>query len=184
MFEAFFCPKNPTKLWQRAKDLRLNFDLERGSLNGARFGDPLETISFLGPVEELKPLQDREYSYPSLGLSIGCDENTIDSFHIGHYDKFSPLSRPFPGQMRCREQTFDLPQLREQHFVDAFGPPFWRDEDESEFILFYEFPWIEWQVEFGLDGTFNCILVTCKPMLADEGQRSAYGITRPWPPRG
>ncbi len=52
----------------------------------------------------------------------------------------------------------------------------WRDEDESEVLLFYEFPWIDWQVEFQLDGSFNCILVTSKPMRR-SGQPMALPIS-------
>lgn len=60
MFELFFGPKNPTKTWQRATGLRLDFDLEQGSLNGVRLGDPLEGVSFLGPVEDRKGLITNE----------------------------------------------------------------------------------------------------------------------------
>ncbi len=96
---SFFGPKYPTKLWARANDLQLDFDLELGSLNGVRLGDPLEAISFLGPVEDLRQLQDREYSYSSLGLSIGCDECMVDSFEIVQHDYYSPLFGPYSGQL-------------------------------------------------------------------------------------
>ena len=62
------------------------------------------------------------------------------------------------------------------------GPPYWRDEDADELILFYEFPNLEWQIEFSLDGSFNRVNVTCNPLLADETQRKAYRVDKPWPP--
>ena len=34
-----------------------------------------------------------------------------------------------------------------------------------------------------LDRTFNRIVLTSKPLMADEQQRNAYGVNKPWPPR-
>jgi hypothetical protein len=184
MFEYLFGPENPTKEWQRAKDLRLDFDLEQKSLNGVRLGGPLERLSFLGSIEDRTGLRSQELRYPSLGLRVYCynDENVIDCFEIVQRDPWSPQVRPFPGLFHYRGRQLSLSQLTERDFVTLFGFPYWRDEDEDEVILFYEFSELEWQVEFSLDGSFNCICVTSKPLLADENQRTAYGVTEQWPP--
>lgn len=185
MFESFFGPKNPTKKWQRADDLRLEFDLEQGSLNGVRLGDPLEAVSFLGPIEDRKGLPLAEYGYYSLGLRVCChnDENIIDTFEIVQDDDFAPQYLSYSGRFHFRGKNLPLAQLNEQQFVREFGLPFWRDEDAKEIILFYEFSWLEWQVELRLDGSFKCLVVTSNPILAGASQRAAYGVTKPWPPR-
>lgn len=184
MFESFFKPKNRTKNWQRPDDLQLVFDLEAGSLNGVRLGDSLEAVSFLGPVEDRSGLKYQEYNYFSLGLCVCCgdDENTIDGFDVIQKDRWSPQERPYPGQFRYQGANHPIAQLTESNFVNDFGSPYWRDQDKDEIILFYEFPTVEWQVEFNLDGSFNRIIITSSPMFADENSRKAYGVTKHWPP--
>jgi len=185
MLEFLFGPKNPTKDWQRASDLRLTFDLECGKLNGVGFGERLERLSFLGPVEDRSGLRQGEHRYFSLGLSVDCrsGDDTVDEFEIIQKDEYVPKYRPFPGAIQYHGENFDLGQLTEEICVRTLGPPFWKDEDADEIILFYEFPSREWQVEFALDGTLNRIIATSKPIMADERQRKAYGVTQPWPPR-
>ena len=185
MFEFLFGPKNPTKDWQQASDLRLTFDLECGKLNSIGLGERLDRISLLGPVEDQDGLKSSEYRYLSLGLSVDCDnkENTIEGFSIIQKDRCLPQYRPFPGSVYYQGENLDLRQLTEELFLRKFGPPFWKDADDEETILFYEFPNREWQVEFALDGTLNRIVVTSKPLMADERQREAYGVNKPWPPR-
>ena len=184
VFEFFFGPKNPTRNWQRAGDLRLEFDLEQGSLNGVRLGETLDRLASLGPVEDRSGLQHRAFGYFSLGLGVGCesDENLIESFDIIQKDPLAPEFRPYPGSVHYRGTSLDLAKLTESDFVKEFGLPYWRDQDESEIILFYEFPWREWQVELRLDGTFNRLLVTSAPSMADYEQRKSYGVTKLWPP--
>lgn len=185
MFHFLFGPKNPTKDWQRANILRLTFDLEFGTLNNVGFGERLDRLSFLGPVEDREGLKSGEYRYPSLGLSVDCNNtnNIIDHFEIIHKDQDNPLYQPFTGTVHYQGENLALGQLTKKFFIEKFGPPFWKDEDDKEILLFYEYPNQEWQVEFALDGTLNRIIVTNKPLMADECQRRAYGVTKPWPPR-
>ena len=184
MFDFLFGPKNPTANWQRPSGLQLSFDLQDGSLNGDRLGEPLEKMSFLGPVEDRQGLRTGEYKYYSLGLCVDCcnDENTIDSFEIVRKDPWEPKYEPFPGRFLCQRDVLNLGTLTKTSFTGHFDPPYWEDKDDDEIILFYEFPNREWQVEFALDGTFNRILVTRAPLLADEEQRLAYAVNKPWPP--
>jgi len=182
MLEFLFGPKNPTKDWRRDPDLRLTFDLERGTLNGVGLGDSLDRLSFLGPVEDRTGLRSGEYRYFSLGLFVGCNEGQIADYYIVQRDRFAPQYRPFAGVCCYRGEHLDLGRLTEEFFVENVGLPFWRDQDDDEILLFYEFPSREWQVEFALDGTLNVILVTGKPLMAEEEQRKAYGVDKPWPP--
>jgi len=177
MLEWLFGPKDPTKDWQRTRELRLEVDLERGALNGVRLTEPADRLSFLGPVEDRAGLKADEFRYDSLGLSVGYDqEKAIDCFQFIQKDPACPQGRPFPGQCWYQGRILDLARATEPSFVEQVGSPYWRDEDEDEILLFYEFPAMEWQVEFAPDGTLNRILVTSAPLLADPRQREAYGL--------
>lgn len=185
MFEFLFGPTNPTKHWQRLPDLRLDFDLERAKLNGVGLGDPLETLSFLGPLEDRGLFRNiEEYGYFSLGLVVGChnDERAIDCFEIVRSDRLSPRYRPYAGRFHYRGRDISLADLTELQFTDTFGAPYWRNEDDDEILLFYELPKVEWQVEFDPAGDFQRIVVESEPLLADLRAREAFGVSRPWPP--
>ena len=184
MCAFLFGPKNPTKDWQRAAGLQLECDVMQGVLNGVRLGDPLDDLRFLGPIEDRSGLKTQEYRYFSLGLSIGCynSENIIDCFELIVKDADCPKYHPYAG--RCHMEGVDLAlhQIREQSLVERFGPPYWKDEDDKEAILFYEWPNLEWQIELAPDGSMNRIIVTRNPLMANRDQRNAYGVDKPWPP--
>ena len=186
MHGSLFRPPNPTKKWQRPSDLRLDFDLEHGRLNGVGLTEPLDRLSFLGPVEDEAGLTAREYRYFSLGLCIGSSHagDTIECFDLIQKTAGSQHYLPFSGVCRCRDQNLVLHDVTEQSFLRQCGVPYWRDEDEVEIVLFYELPSLEWQCEFSVDGTFNHIIVTSAPLLANKKERQAYGVTKPWPPKG
>ena len=185
LFRWLFGPTNPTKDWQGSDDLRLSFDLDCGKLNGVGLGERLDRLSLLGPVEGRSGICQGEFRYFSVGLSVNCrnNEDMVDEYEIVQKDENVPQYRPFPGAVQCHGENLDLGQLTEESCVARFGLPFWKDEDDDEIILFYEFPGREWQVELALDGTPNRIIVTSKPLMADERQRKAYNVTKPWPPR-
>jgi len=84
MFEILFGPKNPTKDWQRALDSRLTFDLDCAKLNGVGFGDRLDRLAFLGPVEDRDGLRAGEYRYFSLGLSVSYRRQFPEKEYASH----------------------------------------------------------------------------------------------------
>lgn len=184
IFDFLFGPKNPTKGWRRTEDLQLDFDLEHATLNGVRLRDNRDGLSFLGPVEDRAALACRDLGYSSLGLLIGCSDkdNTVDCFLLVQRDPCCPEYQPFPGRCHYRGKSVSLEQFSEQVFLRDFGEPYWRDEDDEEIILFYEFPEFEWQVELTLDGRFKVLLIVADPAMADEAERIACGVTKPWPP--
>lgn len=186
LFELIFGPKNPTKDWQTANDLRLDFDLELGTLNGIGLTEQLDRLSFLGPVEERAGLmlKDGEFRFYSLGICIRCNipAYTVNDFELIQNDPDSPQYRPYRGTCRYRGRVLRLNSITEQSFHKEFGPPFWRDQDDDEVILFYEFPNLEWQLEFSLAGTLNRIIVTADRLMDNEEDRKAYGVPDEWPP--
>ncbi len=83
--------------------------------------------------------------------------------------------------MNC---TFERPPvnlaaLKLDRVLDEFGEFYWRDNDEHETVLFYEFVGMEWQLEFDLRSKLTCITVTNEPIMGAEDQRIAYGVTKP-----
>jgi hypothetical protein len=187
LFGSLFGPTNPTKDWPSAGNLGLDFDLESGTLNGIGLREPLAKLSFLGPVEERSGLMLRagEFRYYSHGLAIQCDvpPYTIDDFELVQHDPDSLRYVPYAGICRYRVKSLHLGRITERSFQHDFGSPYWRNEDGEEVILFYEFQNLEWQVEFSVEGALIRIVVTANPIMADERQREAYGVTEPWPSR-
>lgn len=185
MLEFLFGPINPTKRWQQASNLQLDFNIESGAINGVKLSEPLERLSFLGPVEDQRGLSGAEYRYFSLGLSVSCCSRAgaISAFELVEKDPFEPRYLSYSGRCHWRGRSLTFANTSEQSILDDLGSPYWRDQDDDEIILFYEFPTMEWQIEFDLDHTFNRIIVTSKPIMCDQRQREAYGVTRPWPPK-
>ena len=99
--------EDPTMVWQRAADLRLTFDLEGSKLNGVGFGEPLNRLSFLGPLEDRSGLTLGEYRFFSLGLSVDCynEQDTIDCFEIVQKDQDMPEFQPFAGVCRSKGEN-------------------------------------------------------------------------------
>lgn len=179
---SFLRRHDPTRTWLRSPDLRLEFDLASATLNGVKPGCPLEAVSFLGPVEDRRELKSGLCNYPSLGLCIVVlDDSTIYQFEIIRQVQ-SRRERPVPVTVRHGDLVLDLDSLNASTFVERFGTPYWRDLDDQEILLFYEYPHVEWQVEFELNGAYKGISVTADPLLAQADQRKAYGVTKPWPP--
>jgi hypothetical protein len=179
-----FRSKNPTRDWQRSADLRLTFDLDAATLNGIGFGEPLAKVSFLGPAEDRSNLHFGEFGYFSLGLVVGChnDQNVLDTFELVNKDSGSPHYQAFAGDCRFGGASLRLASLTQALLRNRLGEPYCKDEDEDETILFYELPGLEWQVELAPAGTINRIVITNNMLMADEEQRAAYNVTRPWPP--
>jgi hypothetical protein len=184
LFDFLFRSKNPTRDWVRPPGLRLTFDLDSSTLNGVGFGEPLASVSFLGPAEDRRNLHYGEYGYYSLGLVVEShnEQNTLDSFDLVNKDPNFPRYESFGGDCLFRGSSLKLSRLTQAFLHEQLGQPFSKDEDDDEVILFYEFPNLEWQVEFAPDGTLNRIVITNRILLADEEQRAAYGVTKPWPP--
>jgi len=67
--------------------------------------------------------------------------------------------------------------------MESLGAPYWIDRDDEEQILFFEFGSHEIQIEQTLDGRNKRMILTTLPLMANEEQRQAYGVDKPWPPQ-
>ena len=184
LFDLFRGPHDLTRDWQRAAALRLEFELDTGRLNIANLGDDYDAVSFLGSSEDRRSASAGMFYFHSLGVHVEClndDWEITDVLILFRVDV--PNFQPYTGRILFRGQEVNLANATERSFLAQFGECYWRDADDDEPILFYEFPDLEWQVEFEPDGVIKGVNVTNRPLLANDEQRDRYGVTKPSPPQ-
>lgn len=116
-------------------------------------------------------------------VEIGTEASSVDYILINWGDPGAPELPPFEGRIQYQGRLHQFSRrTTKEEVLTLLGPPYWIDEDADEFILFYEFGEIEWQVEFDERGRLKVLLIATPPLLADPGQRKSYGVTREWPP--
>ncbi len=170
---------NPTRDWEEDLIAPIVLDLDHHLFCGVGIGEPIEKLSFLGPGQ----VTSLGIAWPRKGVAVANGNGLIDemSFFFGHVAE--QRGGQFVGTFHYRSGAVTLSRdFSEENALCLFGQPYWRDQDQDESILFYELGDRELQLEFGLDRRLKC-LVLCLPILADESQRKAYGVTKPWPPR-
>jgi hypothetical protein len=175
--------RSPTAEWREDRGVRLIADLDRFELGGVKFGDPYTRLSFLGPSES--PFMD----YHRKGLRIDVADDRLDGFTLAlEAGAFLGASskrpvRPFVGRLKIRGRELRVEELRtEEDLTALWGTPFWRDEDDDEILLFFEFSHGEIQVELSRDGRPRVLVATPEHLMADPEQRRSYGVEAPWPP--
>jgi len=185
VFERWFGQEDPSRDWVAGPAVEFVLDLDESSLNGARLGDDIERLSALGPAEDHRAARFGALRYYSKGLSIELQGRQIASFLLVWQDPLGEGYLPYSGVCRARGAIVRLaPEVTEGELILALGPAYWRDSDEDELLLFYEHGDVEWQFELTADGRLKALLIVTPPLLADEEQRRAYGVTGPWPPSG
>jgi hypothetical protein len=180
--DHFFPPPDPAREWKALAGLRPECILDEPSFGGLRMGDPADSISRLGPPENPRPTRDGMYDYPSRGFEIDTTDGRIDCF-LFRWDAQDP-AKHFKGDFLWKGAPLKLDgSTREVDLRSFFGEPYWIDDDLGERLFFYEFGGgtLEWQVEL-TRGHLTVLTLVTPPLLSDPGQRTAYGITRPWPP--
>jgi hypothetical protein len=177
--------KHPSSSWQSMPGFEIQLDLDTHAICRCRIGDPIEWLSPLGPPEDSRMLREQRYCYFSRGIEIGEESGKVADFAVFWIDYLGRGFKPFKGLVTHRGRTVTLySRTTEKDFVDLFGYPYWRDQDQEEIILFYEFQGdIEWQVEFTLEGMLKAIRVVWPALMADAAQRELYSVDLPWPPR-
>lgn len=182
LFDFFKRKENISRAWSVAPGLLLSFDFDRHALCGVEIGRPLADLALLGPVEDMSKARQGRYCYYSFGLEIDVHDGRIDCYSLFWRDYLGEGFRPYTGTCTYLRRQIALHDgCGEQHVLQCFGQPYWRDEDNEEVILFYEWKEIEWQVELDVDLGLKAILVTTPPLLADANQRMAYHVNKPWP---
>lgn len=176
--ESLFAQPNPTRRWQFDPLVPLVLDLDRHMLSGTGIGDPLTGLSFLGKGVP----RGGGIAFPAHGVAVGETDGRIHELIVYFGHPAEPEYGQFSGTARHRGVSLDLSStVSEPWLRDRLGDSYWRDEDEEEVILFYEHGQREWQIEFAADGRLKCWVIG-EPLLADEEQRRAYGVSKEWPP--
>jgi hypothetical protein len=177
--------KHPSATWQLEPGFEVQLDLDRHALCRCRIGDPIEWLSGLGPPESAEALRENRYCYYSKGLEVGEENGAVVDFAVFWDDYYGSGFQSFKGLVTYRGKTVQLgPETSESAFRELFADPYWRDQDQDEIILFYEFEGdIEWQVEFTLEAKLKAMRVVWPALMADAKQREVYGVSVPWPPR-
>jgi hypothetical protein len=177
--------------WPAAPNLEVVFDTATQRLCGVSLGSDIHSAARFGPPENRHPTRDLAYDYYQRGLSLCTEDGAIVEFLLvflqgwGFSHGTKPPFAPFTGTIERNGESLPItPRTTLDEFVALFGEPWWRDDDEDETILFYEFrPNVEWQVEFNPQQTLAAWTITSAPLMAGEDQRRAYHVTKPWPPR-
>jgi hypothetical protein len=185
LFDRILGKKHASLSWQSVPGFEIQLDLDTHAICRCRIGDPIEWLSPLGPPEDSKSLREQRYRYYSKGMDIGEEEGKVADFIVFWIDYLGTGFKPFKGLVISRGKRIELDsRTTEKDFVNLFGDPYWRDQDEEEIILFYEFQGdIEWQVEFTQEGNLKALRVVWPPLMAEAAQRELFGVNLPWPPR-
>ncbi len=185
LWNSLFGKPDPSSNWQAIPDWPIVLDMTRHALCDVRLGDPVEWLSKLGPPEDQKAVRDGCYRYVSKGIEIGAEAGFVTDFTIiCGPDPCRPGFEPFKGSVVYGGRTLALgADADEANFTQTFGDPYWRDEDEAEIILFYEFRNdTEWQVEFTIQRSLKTLMIVTPPLMGLEKSRASYHVTKPWPP--
>ena len=170
---------DPTRHWVGDIRFHLEVDLSTHSLNGVRIGGLFEGLERLGPAEDRTAAEEGILLYYSRGMEIGLEEGRMSSLRLVWVKDEG--FHPFGGTVKWQGTVLSLgPMTTEEQLLSLFGEPYWRDEDEQEILLFYEFGKVEWQIELTPSGTLTQWTLCAPPLMADATQREAYGVTKPW----
>ena len=171
MFDLIFRRGNVSNSWVRDLGLALVVDLSAPSINSVGLGSAVYECSFLGRSTSKvnSPLE-----FEDLGVTIDNEEDgTVSGFQIVFNDLENKFAA-FAGTVLVNGIAV-LPSS----IVSGLGDPYWRDEDESEIVSFFEFATYEIQVEQTLKGEIGRVIVTNDRLMDDAAQRKAYGVDKP-----
>jgi hypothetical protein len=182
LFEFWTRRGDPTRRWTRSPILELRFELVGGKLNGVGVGDHGFGLSFLGPCENAATARSGILDYYSLGYGFDWeDDRIVTASSIVYSDEREPYTA-FRGRVTYGGDELRLFGMNEESFSKRFPDLYWRDQDDDETILFYEFPSTEWQVEFDRAGVIKRLMVLAEPSMGDVEFREGYRVDKPWPP--
>jgi len=132
------------------------------------------------PYESFMPALRREETLKPIGQGweLGLEDGLLDYVHLTLVE--------YAGAFHMNGQPLALTTATtENEILACFGEPYWRDRDgDGEVILFYIYQrgGVELQFEFPDGNGLGFITLACNGVLADEAQRKAYGVDKPWPP--
>lgn len=180
MLDFIFRRGNPTNSWSRSPDLNLTAALDEPSLNGVTFGSRFDRLSGLGRNDDS---QFGSLCYFDLGVGVDhAEDGTLAGYMIVLNDEDNQF-QPYQGTVLWKHNPLDINRLTREDLPRVLGDWYWMDEDDDEFIAFYEYSTYEMQIEIDLSGVIKRIILTNRPLLANPEQRKSYDVDKPWPPQ-
>ena len=186
LFKLFTPKVDPLVSWRAepGQTTEFDFDFDHHTLCGVKLGDPISLLWKLGPSEDKSAEADGFHNYYSRGVEVDVEDGKVVSFVMFFNDELQKKFLPFKSRCVFRGQAVELRAgMTEAEIKTLLGEPYWRDVDDDETILFYEFGDIEWQVEIDARNGLTAFVVLTPPLLADEAQRNSFHVTKPWPPQ-
>jgi hypothetical protein len=169
---------DPAAKWTREPGLRIEVDLDAGSLCGVRLGSRPDGLSRLGAPSNPEPARDEEYAWNDLGIEARVRKGLLVAF-VFRWGA-TPCAAAFVrGGAPLPLGTADVQRL--------LGAPWHRfadpDHPEAPLRLFYESPrLIEWEAEVDPSGALVSLTLAAPPTMADVAVRRACRAEKPWPP--
>jgi hypothetical protein len=186
LFGSLFGGGDPAAKWARDPDLKLEVDLEAGTLCGVRLGLRPESLSGLGPPTNREPTRDGVYTWAPLGLAATATKGILNAYTVAFTLQDEGLE-PYAGAMLIGGKPLQLPpDLQHAHLQRLLGEPWHRFADpedaESPITWFYERRGLEWEVELLPAGTLTSITLHSPPTMAKPENRKLLRVEKPWPP--
>lgn len=168
--------------WGEAGLFSLAFDFKYSKLSGVGIFDDFLSLRKFGKPESPSGAKNMTFSYHSKGFEFEIENGKVTCIFIVLQNCYPPF-KPFKGKLLFEGKTaFAGTRITEEVFTKIFPGVFWRDEDDEETILFYEFSETEWQVEFDKSGQLKAIIICTPPLMSDPEARKSYGVAKKWPP--
>ncbi len=185
LLQSIFGYNDPAQQWPVVGGQKLRFDLDRNTINGVGLHAPWTSLQVFGPPELKRRKVEDSLVYLARGFSADLYQGHVSSYSFVWNDYLRQGFQPFEGGFSYRGKELQLDgDTTDKEIETLFDEPYWRDEGKDETILFYEWEGVEWQFEIDTEGRLKTFLVLGYPVLADEFQRQAYKVTKPWPTWG
>jgi len=147
-------------------------NLDTYSLGKTKIGQPPHPEDSFNSAEPILWIKN-----PEQGIELGVQHNSLEFVFL--------TIETYKSAITYNGTTTHLtPDITIAEFIKQFGEPYFYNKETKETILFYEpLPGlIEIQAEF-TNGKLAFLLITSEALLADEEQRKAFEINKPWPPK-
>ena len=186
--DRLFGSGDPASKWVRDSALKIELDLEAGTLCGVRLGLQPESLSKLGPPTNDQPTRDGLYTWASLGIQATATKGILTHYLAAYdVDDLGRNALPFAGGFTLGGRPLPLsPDSGVEELLRLLGEPWHRYADPEDpgapLAFFYERRGLEWEVEILSGGMLGSIALHSPPSLARPETRRLLRVEKPWPP--
>lgn len=103
LLDLFSRKPDPTHDWPASSASALRLDMVRRELNGIALGAPFTALRVLGRPQNPKPVRERSFVYPPIGLTVALDaKSEVFVFTCVFQAGFDGEADEYPGFVPCR----------------------------------------------------------------------------------